>query len=284
MKWQIPAKTFLLGEYAALRGEAALILTTSPCFTLALEKGKGPSDLHPDSPAGRWQQQGKPADYHLIWSDPYQGRGGLGASSAQFIGTYYARAAMEACPADSAKILEAYYQSAWSGKGIKPSGYDVLAQLQTANAGVFIHKNQQILEAITWPFKDIAIILLHTGKKLATHLHLADSQLPKDTQRLSALAEQGFAAFQENSSALLIDAINAGYQELGRLNLVAPHSREYITRLKKYPAILAMKGCGALGADVILLAIAIDDLEDTVEKLRKEDYCLLATCQNKDKL
>ena len=36
MKWRIPAKTFLLGEYAAVAGESAIVLTTSPCFELSL--------------------------------------------------------------------------------------------------------------------------------------------------------------------------------------------------------------------------------------------------------
>ena len=57
MKWFIPAKTFLLGEYAALAEASAIILTTTPCFELSLSSKKGLSGIHPKSPAGLWWQQ-----------------------------------------------------------------------------------------------------------------------------------------------------------------------------------------------------------------------------------
>nr|WP_256594408.1 hypothetical protein [Legionella pneumophila] len=57
MKWQIPAKTFLLGEYAAIAGEPAILLTTSPCFTLTLTENAKLEGIHPESPAGLWWQK-----------------------------------------------------------------------------------------------------------------------------------------------------------------------------------------------------------------------------------
>jgi mevalonate kinase len=256
MKWQIPGKTFLLGEYAALNGESALLLTTSPCFTLALHKNVLPSTIHSHSPAGRFWQKNRRAGYSLQWQDPYQGLGGLGASSAQFIGAYFASNTLQNLAIQHESLLEAYYQTAWSGEGCKPSGYDVLAQLQPPNCAVYINKNEHILTNITWPFNDIAFILLHTGKKLATHQHLASSIMPADT-------------------------INASYHELTRLNLVAAHTLQCISELKKHKFILALKGCGALGADVILVLVPKVDLCDSLVILSKEEYCLLATSENK---
>ncbi len=90
MKWLIPAKTFLLGEYAALAGQSAVLLTTSPCFELSLSKEAGLHGIHPDSPAGRWWKENAQSEVGLQWHDPYQGCGGLGASSAQFLGAYLA--------------------------------------------------------------------------------------------------------------------------------------------------------------------------------------------------
>ena len=49
--WTIPAKTFLMGEYAALAGESALLLTTTPHFELSLTDNPGLHGIHPDSPA-----------------------------------------------------------------------------------------------------------------------------------------------------------------------------------------------------------------------------------------
>ena len=37
--WKIPAKTFLVGEYAALTGACAIVLTTKPCFSFSLQCG-----------------------------------------------------------------------------------------------------------------------------------------------------------------------------------------------------------------------------------------------------
>jgi mevalonate kinase len=281
MKWQIPGKTFLLGEYAALNGESALLLTTSPCFTLALHKNVLPSTIHSHSPAGRFWQKNRRAGYSLQWQDPYQGLGGLGASSAQFIGAYFASNTLQNLAIQHESLLEAYYQTAWSGEGCKPSGYDVLAQLQPPNCAVYINKNEHILTNITWPFNDIAFILLHTGKKLATHQHLASSIMPADTSALSRFAEEGFSAFQETNSEKLIKAINASYHELTRLNLVAAHTLQCISELKKHKFILALKGCGALGADVILVLVPKVDLCDSLVILSKEEYCLLATSENK---
>ncbi|WP_206753639.1 hypothetical protein, partial [Escherichia coli] len=57
MKWQIPAKTFLLGEYADIAGEPANLLTTSPCFALTLTENAKLEGIHPKSPAGLWWQK-----------------------------------------------------------------------------------------------------------------------------------------------------------------------------------------------------------------------------------
>lgn len=57
MKWRIPTKTFLLGEYAALADLGAILLTTPPCFELTLTETPGLDGIHPDSPAGRWWQE-----------------------------------------------------------------------------------------------------------------------------------------------------------------------------------------------------------------------------------
>lgn len=87
MIWRIPAKTFLLGEYAALAQGSAMLLTTNPCFEFGLcDQNKG--FIHPDSPAGQWLKLQALGDSPTHWFDPYEARGGLGGSSAEFIGAY----------------------------------------------------------------------------------------------------------------------------------------------------------------------------------------------------
>ncbi len=55
MKFFIPGKTFLVGEYAVLLGGAALGLATKPYFELTeADDEKRGNDFHSDSPAGRY--------------------------------------------------------------------------------------------------------------------------------------------------------------------------------------------------------------------------------------
>src|SRR4051812_39210067 len=106
MKWQIPAKTFLIGEYAALVGHSAILLTTTPCFELSLEPSEK-NFIHPESPAGLWLKK-QEANIKLTWKDPYQGQGGLGASSAQFLSCYLATCYLQNKTVELEQLLQAY--------------------------------------------------------------------------------------------------------------------------------------------------------------------------------
>ena len=84
----VPGKTFLLGEYVALDGGPSLLLSTEPRFELRVRARSRDVALpfHAQSPAGRFFE--RHADDLAAWEfefrDPSGGRGGLGASSAQF--------------------------------------------------------------------------------------------------------------------------------------------------------------------------------------------------------
>lgn len=276
MKWNIPAKTFLLGEYAALSQASAILLTTTPYFELSLIEGDQSVGIHPLSPAGRfWKAFPRKS---LSWYDPYQARGGLGASSAQFLGSYWAQCHLRKESPHLASMLKAYEQASWSGTGLKPSGYDVLAQSQ--GGCVYIHLQKKVLLSYDWPFEDLSCFLLATGVKVPTHQHLQSITLPASTQELSDLVEEGKEAFDKGHSQQLIQAVNDYHQKLKELNLVAPHSLDFIQRLKHYPEVLALKGCGALGADVILLLTSRHQAPVLKEKLRLQCYNVLATEQN----
>lgn len=255
MKWSIPAKTFLLGEYAAIAGAPAIVLTTSPCFELTLSDTVGLHDIHPASPAGRWWMQHGPADMGLQWYDPYQGCGGMGASSAQFLGAYLASMHVKKKTVNQQDMLDAYVQSAWSGEGLRPSGYDVLAQ--SLQACVYLNRQNSICQTYSWPFHDIAFLLLHTGQKLATHDHLKVTTLPNEMSQLAALVDRAKNAFDHADSHSLIEAVNAYHQQLATMNLVAKHSERHIAFFMGQPDVLAAKGCGAMGADVLLLIVPI---------------------------
>lgn len=283
MKWTIPAKTFFLGEYAALAEASAIILTTNPCFELTLSSSTEhtTSKIHPQSPAGIWWEEHRSLriNRHLIWEDPYQGCGGLGASSAQFLSTYLATCFIQETKPTLGHMLNAYYHCAWQGKGIRPSGYDVLAQSQ--EGCVYINKQNKQIQSFNWPFKDLSLFLIHTGLKLATHHHLQNlSPLPHAIHELSALVDEAKQAFELVDSQKIIWAINCYHQKLAEFNLIAQHSLTLIDRLKAYAEIVAMKGCGALGADVLLIITLEKDALKLCEQLKKLNLNVLATEKN----
>ena len=271
MKWSIPAKTFFLGEYAAIAGAPAIILTTKPCFELTLTDEPGLQGIHQDSPAGRLWAQQKHLDKGLLWHDPYKGCGGLGASSAQWLGAYYASHHLQKKQVSQDDMLSAYFNSAWQGVGIRPSGYDVL------QGCVYIHQQQAQCHTYVWPFDDLAFILLHTGQKLATHQHLESLTLTGKIEPLAAIVESAKSAFESADSIRIIEAVNAYHQCLLQLSLVAENSLQQIEALKKNVDVLAIKGCGAMGADVLLLLMPVNTLAKNCDYLSKSGLNILAT-------
>jgi mevalonate kinase len=277
-KWFIPAKTFLLGEYAALIGAPAIVLTTTPCFEVALSLNPGLHNIHSESPAGRWWLAHGDKDKGLEWSDPYHGLGGMGASSAQFIGAYLASMYLQQKVPDFQEMLKAYLSCAWNGEGLLPSGYDVIAQC--LSGCVYIEKQQNICQTYEWPFADVAFFLLHTGHKLATHQHLQRAVLPNQVSALAAIVNQAKKAFEQADSLQLIKAVDTYYQHLTEMNLVAEHTLKCIELFKKQKHISAVKGCGALGADVLLLLVPTKNQEKMRCYLQASGWTILASSEN----
>jgi mevalonate kinase len=276
MKWFIPAKTFLLGEYASIAKASAIVLTTRPHFELSLTSQNELIGIHPESPAGLWwQQQG--VNQGLSWYDPYAGKGGVGASSAQFLGSYLISCFIHNKNSSLEEMLQAYYLLSWSGKGLKPSGYDLIAQSQ--GGCVYINKKKKLIQSYDWPFQNLSFFLIHTGVKLTTHHYLQTAILPQQIDYLSSLVDNAKQAFEQNNSQQLIDNINHYHEKLLELNLVAEHSLELIKQFTKYPEVLAVKGCGALGADVILLLTSQINASSLKAKLKAENHTILATEQ-----
>lgn len=276
MLWRMPAKTFLVGEYAALCGQSAIILTTEPCFEVRRTTQPGLHGIHPQSPAGRWWAHCAIPNLGLEWHDPYHGCGGMGASSAQFLGVYQACAEQRGMVIHPEQLLEDYQTMAVvAGQPTPPSGYDVLAQL--LQGCVYINRQTTTYETCAWPFPDIGFILIHTGQKLATHDHLQSLNLNRAViGPLTALVEKAKSAFETNCGAALIDAVNGYHQVLTSNGWVAPHTQALIAELKTKTDVLAIKGCGAMGADVILLLVKQSSLSDQKQELYAAGWRVLA--------
>lgn len=276
MKYRFPAKTFLLGEYAALWGGPAMVLTTTPAFEVSIASDASPDSFHPDSPAGRFVHEHH-LSAHFDWFDPYHGIGGLGASSAQFLGAYFAYLDMHEKALVLDDLLQTYWAHSYNHNMYKPSGYDVLAQ---ASSGcVYLHHQKADYKAYPWPFTDIDFILLHTKNKLATHEHLSELALNQDamSQRLEPIVHAAQSAFQTRNSEALVSAINAYHAALLSFQLVSAHTVQHIQKLSAEKQILAAKGCGAMGADVLLLIVTNDALDSLVSSFNLAGHHVLAT-------
>lgn len=269
-----PAKTFLIGEYVATIGGPSIVLATQPSFSLRTdETARGLVNIHSESPAGLWyaQQVQKPSG--LLFSDPYQSKGGLGASSAQFVLVYQAVKKFQQQAYDDKSLLADYYHVAWSGKGIRPSGYDVLTQ--HAGHSLFIDSQGTKQKSLDWTFTEVNALLIHTGNKLATHLHLAEKQQP-NVEALQPVVYRALNAWEQSDESAMVDAISTYHRELSKQQLVAPNTAYLVEQLQGLPGVLAAKGCGAMGADVLLVLVKKHHSNSIQAAIKKKGLFLLA--------
>lgn len=271
--FSVPGKTFLAGEYLALHGGPTLVFLSQPYFKFTVTKGSGSfPELHPQSPAGRFITKYKSYfdQFDAQFEDPYQGKGGFGASTAQFLSCYALWLYKDAAQQDMEKLLdikhllEEYYFAAWTGEGIRPSGADLVGQLK--GSLTFFEKRKGLISVKSWPFRDLDFFVIHTGNKIATHEHLKN--LPEFN---SDGLEKSFAVIKESfdteDGKLFVQGINAYAQELANLNFTCDETLILLQEIRKLNGVKAAKGCGALGADVIL-AVTLKNETDEFKK-----YC-----------
>ncbi len=252
----VPSKTYLTGEYAVMSGGAALILCTGPRFQLRSERGGAGKvcGIPEGSPAALWLKQREPLlrDWDLEFLDPHEGRGGFGASGAQFILVHAFTTMLQHNfklePENmNRKDLWNDYQVLSNALG---SGADVLAQIEGGVAKVDMAKIEA--SASLWPYPDLGFMILRTGAKLPTHLHL--STLNRD--KLATLvgpAQDVVDAFGKNDSGIFLQIVKSFTAALRELNLQSQRTLELLKPFDEQDWCLASKGCGAWGADTILV-------------------------------
>lgn len=223
MKLRCPSKTFLVGEYAVLNGGPCLLLATEPYFT--------------------WENQ--------TFLDPHRGLGGFGASGAKFVFEAYLQGCL-----DAAHALKKFRDSPLSTGG---SGADIVCQY---TGGVtYFHPEKNIIEKLDWPFSDLSIFLIHTGHKILTHQHLEKhsniASLP--LAQLQHVVQFVHRAILEKDSTLLLYGISQYHTELDKLGLICDNTHQLLQKIYQRSEVLAAKGCGALGADVILVVTSHQD-------------------------
>lgn len=270
-----PGKTFLIGEYAVLEKAPAILVNTKPRFYFSITKGNCTNYFHPESPAGQWlKKYPQISESYCIESwDPYYGEGGFGLSSAQFNLVYLLDGFLKGeLPEkiDLFKMWKAYRSLEFSGQ--KPSGADIISQWM-GDLCVFVPEPFKT-HSVKWPFPDLDFFLIRTGVKLNTWEHLNQIQTGKHFSHLSVLAKQG-VTYVENSDTENFVSILKEYADcLEQENLVHEKTQNFLNELKKIKQIITTKGCGALGAEVVVVFFHPKDKETVINILNQSSFLL----------
>lgn len=256
----IPAKSFLAGEYLALQGMGALVFCSQPGFAFEIQKkSQTENPFHAESPAGRlWLREKKwIVNYKFIFLAGADLKG-WGTSTAEFIAVHALLQMKDSLWVEEQRFFDLHwmlrdYQEIARDKSaiFPPSGADLVAQV---NGGLTLFERQSgKIQKFAWPFHDISFVLLPTGRKLKTHEHLsALGQMSVDN--LKHIFEMLKLSLQTVNQQLFVQSIQEYGAELKQLNLLSKNSElDLDSYTQDY--ILAKKGCGAMGEDVLLLVI-----------------------------
>ena len=246
LKFNIPGKTFLVGEYAVLAGGSCLGLGTRPGFSI--QPNPNGQKFHPDSPAGLYLQKHKLENFSHDFKNPY-GVGGFGASTAEFIFSYYSNAQSSKNVED---IFNSYLDLYSDRKEQKPSGADLLTQLAGGISRIDLSSPVPIVEKLNWNFKDLELLVYSTGLKVKTHEHLAGLDR-KVCGSLVKPSQDVVSAFKTNDSRTFTQALSEWSDKLQQLGLAAAEVTELKRHLQSQIPGILVKPCGALGADVIVI-------------------------------
>jgi mevalonate kinase len=276
----VPSKTFLAGEYSALFGGPALLINTSPRFVLKASLSIGLQSqrvgLSQAGPAAVLLENPAFKDYDLQFIDPHNNRGGLGGSSAQFALLHAFLNWLKFEPTRWDKTLKCYRAIAKSSESYTPSGYDVVSQMIGKLA--FVHMATNRVEQLDWPFKDIEAVLIRGPLKVATYKHLEDLRL-NDTAELVKRSSSVYEAVKNAAVEDFVRSIRDFNEILNDEGLVAPESSEVQKLLSSRSEVLAVKGCGALGADIIMAVVVKAQLGEFSNFLREQKLDWIGSTQ-----
>lgn len=259
--YSAPGKCFIAGEYLAMDGGPCLVVNVEPRFELRVSEGRGRADGLPSgSPAASFVSR-HPEFFHgldLEFRDPHAGAGGWGASTAQYL-TVFAAHAWGAAANDEAHrdldlraLLESYQRDAWNGEGRAPSGADLVAQ--SRGGWMFFERATGSIQVSAWPFEDLEPYLIRTGEKVPTHEHLRalGSWDPEPLRRLMMRVRESWSVAD---APAFCAALGQYGTELRGRGWATERSRSLLHDLLWRDGVRAAKGCGALGADLVLAVV-----------------------------
>lgn len=273
----------MAGEYLALSGGPALVLATEPRFRLHVQEGSQSQSLfHEKSPAGMFWNSKKDffSQYNLKFQDPYQ-IGGFGASSAQFALLHAFWQVQDEAFGESQRFYDWHQMLAdyrnQPVPGAAPSGADVIGAV---SGGItWFDRNNGKIQTFAWPFQEIQFFVAHTGQKLATHEHLRTLGDFQTSGFDKAMQEIHLGLTQVNFDHFLKGL--GGYRTaLEKQGWVSADTAGKIQNLQKQPEILFVKGCGAMGSDVILALCKLEHSDRVRNLLQAENLKIIADSSN----
>lgn len=299
---KIPGKTFISGEYLALRGGSSLLVSTQPGFEvffipkmekmekmdlifqlaekhhLSNEKFDGSFLRENQSPAEKYFQKNceQFVDWEILFYDGYQKKGGFGASTAQFLALYqfcrYKKNDFKDISLEEESletILIEYWQCQSGFSQTTPSGNDLLAQhfpgfniIEKKFNSNHQNEDKNKIElkiqhrSLEWKFKKLDFTISLTGNKTPTHTHLQNLK-SFDEKNLIQIQGKIEEAFVSGNEEAFVEEINNWYKELKELQLVCDNTQKLVRDFQKnmsaHSSRKAIKGCGALGSDVLFI-------------------------------
>ncbi len=301
----LPSKCFFLGEYAVLQNCPAILATFEPNFICSAQAMRTPQascntsapqknrDLfvHPDSPAGRLWSSDEAffSKWDIQFSDPFpSGMGGFGRSSAEFAALYLLREKSK--PVESGTIYEMAwkarneYRSLLEDKTPIPSGADLVAQMVNVGPGslVYLDFNDQMTQEINRYPDDLQLYIFPTGMKVPTHEHLAKlGALPEnfveELNSITSKVQSILTRFDRNPIESIERLVEIGelfdcyHALLAGKNLLDRTAMDFRDRIRSLTGVVGAKGCGALGADIVLAAVRSEERSRFLYEVNSKD-------------
>jgi len=273
MKYFVPSKTFLTGEYSVLVGGAALGLATSPNFEISYLQQSAPDIFHVDSPAGRYLKKNKKS-LAIHFHDPYLSRGvqgGFGRSTSE----YFAAAIPDLLKNKKTPVeIKEEYLSFFEKENVKPSGMDLL--IQYLGGVAYVNPVDNKYKSLAWKFSELNFFLISTGLKIKTHEHLAGLDL-KRIEDLPQYSNQVIDSYLNKTSDKFLQSLKAWTEHLKQRQLTHLSALDFKQTLEKIENVKLVKPCGALGADVMIVFFDHDKKEQVYEDLRQRKMKIQAS-------
>ena len=281
MRFSVPGKVFILGEYLALSGGPSIVAAIGPRFT-GQTSPNSESVFHPESPAGKLNSwavttSGSGAPFHF--QGEFSRSGGFGGSTAEFALAYRVLAEKNPQLDRSWKSVFACYRELTDHL---PSGADLIGQW--LGGVTCFDRDEMLTDDLSEGLKRIRILVFsaasQAGRKVQTHAHLETlSNSVADPKWLAKLREWvavGRQSFAFGDGFALGKSFQAYADLLAEKSLECQEAREDRTALSKIPGVFGVKGSGALLSDA-LVAVVSDacDTRSLTELARTRDLQLV---------